>query len=145
VTVIEGDGAAWPRETTERINVNFAVVDPAAAWLDHRPPGATLVFPLAAPRPEPDQGPGRSGLGAVLLITRTGGGYAARHLSPCGFILAEGPLAGSAEMQQHLHAAFRRGGAEFVASLCRGASPPDRAWFWSPSWSLSYDKPPDGA
>ena len=141
VTVIESDGAAWPREITERIYVNFAVVDPATAWFDHLPIRGTLVFPLAAPNPEPDGRSYRSGLGAVLLITRTAGGYAARHLSPCGFVLADGPLAGTAEMQQHLHDAFRRGGAEFVASMRRGASSPERAWFWSPSWSLSYDKP----
>ncbi len=145
VTVIDGDGAAWPRETTERIYVNFAVVDPATAWFDFLPIGGTLVFPLAAPNPEPDGRSYRSGLGAVLLITRTAGGYAARHLSPCGFVLADGPLAGNAELQQQLHAAFRRGGADFVASLRRGPSPPERVWFWSPAWSLSYDKPPDAA
>ena len=143
VTVITGDGAAWPRETTERIYVNFAVVDPAAAWLDQLPIGGTLEFPLAAPKPEPDGRSYRSGFGAVLLITRTTGGYAARHISPCGFVLADGPLAGTPETQQRLHEAFAHGGAEFVASLRRGVTSPERAWFWTPSWSLSYDEPPD--
>jgi protein-L-isoaspartate(D-aspartate) O-methyltransferase len=142
VTVIEGDGAAWPRDTTERIYVNFAVVDPAAAWFDFLPTGGTLVFPLAMPTPGSGS---RSGLGAVLVISRTAGGYAARHLSPCGFVMAEGPLAGSEEMQANLWAAFRRGGVERVASLRRGVNPPEHTWFASPSWSLSYDKPPDPA
>jgi hypothetical protein len=34
-------------------------------------------------------------------------------------------------------------GAEFVASLRRGSSAPDRVWFWLPAWSLSYNQPPD--
>ena len=60
-------------------------------------------------------------------------------------MLADGPLAGTPETQERLHAAFGRGGAEFVGSLRRGPNPPERNWFWSPAWSLSYDKPPDAA
>ena len=102
--------------------------------------GGTLVFPLAAPKPG---GEFRTGLGAVLMIARTAEGYAARHLSPCGFVMADGPLAGSAEMRAKLWAAFGRGGVERVASLRRGAGPSDRDWFWAPTWSLSYDTPSD--
>jgi guanylate kinase len=133
VTVIEGDGAAYPRDTTERVYVNFAVVDPALAWFDCLPTGGTLLFPLAAPKPG---GESRSGLGAVLLITRTAQGYAARHLSPCGFVMAEGPLGGSAEMRARLWAAFGRGGIDRVTGLRRGGERSDRDWFWSPGWSL---------
>jgi protein-L-isoaspartate(D-aspartate) O-methyltransferase len=136
VTVIEGDGARFPTAAIDRIYVNFAVADPADIWLDRLTVGGRLVFPLGTPRPHPT--------GAVLLITHTRTGFAARHLSPCSFIGAEGPLAGSAEHREALRAAFLRGGVEFVQSLLRNAPPPSRCWFWCPRWSLSYDAPAGG-
>ena len=144
-TVIAGDGGAFPQAATERIYVNFAVADPVALWLDHLPVGGTLVFPLGAPSPSrPDEG-SRSAGGVVLKITRTATGYEARHLTGCSFVFASGIVAGTTAHQEVLYAAFRRGGVEFVRSLRRGPNPPpERCWFWSPAWSLSYD-PPHGA
>lgn len=81
----------------------------------------------------------------MLKITRTATGYEARHLTGCSFVFASGIVAGTTAHQEVLYAAFRRGGVEFVRSLRRGPNPPpERCWFWSPAWSLSYD-PPHGA
>jgi len=139
VSVRCGDGAVFPDAEMDRIYVNFGVALPAAAWLDRLSPGGTLVFPLAVANPEDPNA--QHGRGAVLALTRTGEGFAASFVSPCSFVRAEGALAGDGDLQVSLHAAFARGGVEFVASLRRGASPPGRCWFWSPDWSLSYDPP----
>jgi protein-L-isoaspartate(D-aspartate) O-methyltransferase len=139
VTVQTGDGAAFPTALVDRIYVNFAVARPAEAWLDHLAPGGTLLFPLAVP--PPGDPAAQHGRGAVLALTRTDSGFAAKFVSPCSFVCAEGELAGDAPLRLRLHEAFQRGGVEFVASFRRGPSPPERCWFWSPEWSLSYDPP----
>jgi protein-L-isoaspartate(D-aspartate) O-methyltransferase len=139
VTVHAGDGANWPAAETDRIYVNFAVARPADAWLDRLASGGVLVFPLAVPAP--DKPDAKSGRGAVLALTREANGFAAAFVSPCGFVRAEGPLAGDASLQARLHEAFARGGVEFVASFRRGPGTPERCWFYSEEWSLSYDAP----
>ena len=146
VTVIQGDGANWPHGPVARIYVNFAVADPAPRWIEALPEGGTLVFPLGLPaslaRGEERR---QSGNGAVLAFTRTRSGIAVRHLTPCGFVCAEGPLAGTARLQDRLNRAFARGGIEFVRSYLRPAPPsPDRCWFWSPNWALSFEEPVSG-
>jgi protein-L-isoaspartate(D-aspartate) O-methyltransferase len=144
VTAVEGDGAAWPIEEVDRIYVNFAAALPAAAWIDHLAPGGTLVFPLGTPNPGA-RGDARrqSDQGAVLAFTRTPAGIAARHLTRCAFVCAEGSLAGTPSLQESLHRAFVRGGVEFVQSFHRPPpASPERCWFWSPDWALSYDDLP---
>ena len=142
VTVLQGDGADWPREEVDRIYVNFAVADPVARWTDALAAGGCVVFPLGAPLASAT-GPRRhSGQGAVLALTRGGGGIAARFVSLCGFVCAEGPLAGAREHQDALAAAFARGGVERVRSWLR--PPPaaaDRCWFAGADWALSFDPP----
>jgi protein-L-isoaspartate(D-aspartate) O-methyltransferase len=142
VSVVQGDGADFPHAPTQRIYVNFGVAGPAPAWLDQLTPGGTLLFPLCVPSPRA-RGEDRhhSAHGAALCLTRTGAGYAARHVAPVAFVCAEGPLAGEADTQKALYSAFNRGGVEFVGSFRRGASAPARCWFWSPAWSLSYQPP----
>jgi protein-L-isoaspartate(D-aspartate) O-methyltransferase len=143
VVALREDGATWPREEVDRIYVNFAVADPPARWTELLAEGGTLVFPLAAPA-----APGwrrHSGTGAVLAITRTPTGFAVHHVSPCAFVCAEGPLAGTREQQARLAAALARPGLEFVRSYLRPApASAERCWFWSPDWALSYD-PPDAS
>ncbi len=139
VHVVHGDGAGWPPTETDCIYVNFAAALAADAWLDRLAIGGRLLFPLGVPHPDAKSEATHSAAGALLLVTRAAAGFTARHVSPCNFVTAEGPLAGSAEHRAALFAAFERGGVEFVASLRRGASPPERTWFWSPGWSLSYD------
>ncbi len=143
VTTIRSDAAEWPQGAMDRIYVNFAVADPARRWIDELSAGGTLVFPLGIP-------PGRargevqrhSGRGAVLAFTRTAAGIAARHLTPCAFVCAEGSLAGTAMLRESLDRAFIRGGVEFVRSYRRPPpASPERCWFWSPDWALSYDEP----
>lgn len=143
VTALRGDGADWPRGAVDRIYVNLAVVDPAPGWTGALAEGGTLVFPLGSPS-------GRrgacmrwhSGHGGVLALTCTGAGMAARHLTPCTFVCADGRLAGTPALQEALDRAFLRGGIEFVRSFRRPPpASPARCWFWSPGWALSYDAP----
>jgi protein-L-isoaspartate(D-aspartate) O-methyltransferase len=141
VTLVAGDGADWPDGPVQRIYVNFAVADPTACWIDNLTAGGTLVFPLgSAPSHAHGHTRRHSGNGAVLVCTRTASGIAVRHLTPCVFVCAEGRLAGTPALQDALGGAFLRGGIEFVRSYCRPPPPsPERCWFWSPAWALSYD------
>ena len=141
VTVLEGDGAEWPDGPVERVYVNFALASPAARWIDNLSEGGTLVFPLGVPTDESSGTTRRySGRGAVLAFTRTMSGVAVHHLTPCAFVCAEGPLAGTPAVRDALERAFLRGGIEFVRSYRRPApSSPQRCWFWSPDWALSYE------
>ena len=141
VTVVEGDGADWPDGPVDRIYVNFAVADPAASWIDNLATGGTLVLPLGTP-PIRARGEARrySGHGSVLACTHTASGIVVRHLTHCAFVCAEGSLAGTPALQEALDRAFLRGGIEFVRSYRRPPPPsPERCWFWSPAWALSYD------
>ncbi len=143
VTALEGDGAQWPDGPVDRIYVNFAVADPARRWIDNLPDGGTLVFPLGVPATRA-RGEARrhSGHGAVLACMRTAAGIAVRHLTPCAFVCAEGTLAGTPALREGLDRAFIRGGIEFVHSYRRPPPPtPERCWFWSPDWALSYGEP----
>jgi protein-L-isoaspartate(D-aspartate) O-methyltransferase len=146
VTVVEGDGADWPEGETDRVYVNFAIAAPAPGWIEHLSPEGTLVFPLGTPQPR-NRGEARRhpGFGAVLAFAKTPQGVAARHLTPCTFVLAEGRLAGTQEQQDALEHAFLRGGIEFVRSYRRPPPGPGRCWFWSREWALSYDVPSGGS
>jgi protein-L-isoaspartate(D-aspartate) O-methyltransferase len=137
-TVIRGDGAMYPTAEVDRIYVNFGVAHPADAWLDRLAGGGTLVFPLAVPRA--DASP-RSSRGAVLRVARSGAGFGVDFVSPCGFVTADGGLAGTSEQREKMADALARPGIEFVRSLRRGQVSPERCWFWSPGWCLSYDLP----
>lgn len=147
VTVLEGDGADWPDGPVARIYVNFAVADPAPRWIDNLSAGGVLVFPLGtSPSRGRGDAPRHSGHGSVLACTRTGAAMAVRHLTHCAFVRAEGSLAGTPALQDALDRAFLRGGVEFVRSYLRPPPPsPERCWFWSPAWALSYDAAPSGA
>jgi hypothetical protein len=49
-------------------------------------------------------------------------------------------LAGDAKAELALFQAFERGGFEFVRSLrLNESTDPMRCWYWTPTWSLSYD------
>lgn len=137
-TVRQGDAETFPDAPVSQIYVNFGVTEPAERWLRHLADGGTLEFPLCV---RGRHGREHAGSGAVLAITRRGGGYSVRLVSPCSFVMAEGPLAGNEEQGVRLGAAFDRGGIEFVRSLRWGEVCPERCWFWSPRWSLSYDEP----
>ena len=131
VQVVQGDAAAFPVTPVDRIYVNFAVADPVDAWFDQLSDGGTLVFPLGLAFQR----------GALLRITRQGAGFAARHISPCGFVGAAGRLAGDAGHQARLAAALAAGGIADVASLHRPPSSPAQAWLRTPRWTLSPEPP----
>ncbi|MFC4174328.1 protein-L-isoaspartate O-methyltransferase [Microvirga sp. GCM10011540] len=142
VTVVQGDGAEWPREEVDCVYVNFLVQRPADAWIERLALGGRLIFPLGVPRPQRSPVGGMHTLhGAGLRIERRAGGFAARWLGAAYFVCAEGALAGSPEESAALKAAFERGGVEFVRSLAwKEPGDPGRCWFSGPDWSLSYDE-----
>jgi protein-L-isoaspartate(D-aspartate) O-methyltransferase len=142
VTVIQGDGAEWPREDVDATYVNFAVGRPAEAWIEHLKPGGRLVFPLGVPRPKPSPWGGTHALhGAGLCVTRKSGGLAVQWLGPASFVCAEGRLSQPGPDRQALQAAFERGGMDFVRSLIwQENAPPGRCCFTGSGWALCYDE-----
>jgi protein-L-isoaspartate(D-aspartate) O-methyltransferase len=145
VTVIEGDGAEWPREAVDAVYVNVAVGRPADGWIEHLRPNGRLVLPLGVPRPKPSPWGGIHSLhGAGLCVTRHTGGFAARWLGPVSFVCAEGRLSPAGAEREALQAAFERGGIEFVRSLIwKESAAPGRCWFTGSGWALSYDEVPE--
>jgi len=137
VTVRHGDSADYPQGEVDRIYVNFGLGAPALRWFEHLSDGGTLEFPLCVKNRERS-----GGGGAVILATRKRAGYAARFITNCSFVMAEGPLAGDAQSIRRLDAAFRRGHVEFVRSVRLRQEFPDRCWYWRPEWCFSYDEPP---
>jgi protein-L-isoaspartate(D-aspartate) O-methyltransferase len=142
VSVITGDGEAWPTAAVDRIYVCFAVAGPAAAWTDHLAPHGTLVFPLGVSASRSGNHGCHSVYGALLALTRTDAGIGARHLASCAFVCAEGALAGTPAQQDRLRRAFAGGGAESVRSFRRPPpANPEGCWYWSPDWALSFEGP----
>ena len=129
VRVAQGDAADFPASDVDRIYVNFAVADPPRHWFDRLRPGGTAVLPLG------------TGYGAVLRVERTARGFAARFLMSCGFIGAEGALAGDAAHRARLDAAFAHGTQATVHSLHLAPDVPDQPWFRSKTWALSPAAP----
>jgi len=142
VTVLAGDGAAWPREDVDAVYVNFSVERPAEAWIDRLKPEGRVIFPLGVPWPKPSHSGGTHAMhGAGLRITRRGKGLAVQWLGRAFFVCAEGELSSPGPERQALQASFERGGIEFVRSLIwRQAALPGRCWFTGPGWALSYDE-----
>ncbi len=140
VTVVQGDGAEWPRERVDCVYVNFLVQHPAPAWVEHLVPGGRLIFPLGVPRPS--RGGGTHTLhGAGLRIERLEQGFAAEWLGPAYFVYAEGLLAEPHAESAALKTAFENGGIEFIRSLrWRRPATPGRCWYIGAGWSLSYDE-----
>lgn len=142
VAVIEGDGATLALEPVDVVYVNFAVGRPAESWIDALAPGGRLIFPLGVPGLWRGAFRRRRADGAGFLIERRASGFAATWLGGAFFVSAEGALAPSAEDCEPLHAAFDKGGMEFVRSLRWKEPPsPDRSWFIGSGWSLSYEEP----
>jgi len=143
VTLIEDDGAKWPREETDCVYVNFAVARPAAPWLEQLSSSGRLIFPLGVTRSQRARARGRlAAYGAAFLISRAPGkdAFIAKWAGQAFFVYAEGALGESEEEREALIAAFERGGVELVRSL-RWKRPPSPAgsWLIRPDWSLSYE------
>ncbi len=142
VTVVEGDGAQWPREDVDAVYVNFSVERPAEAWIDHLKPDGRLIFPLGLPRSKPSPWGGTHAIhGAGLRVTRRENGLAVQWLNRAFFVCAEGELSNPAQEREALQAAFEGGGIEFVRSLVwRQTAPAGRCWFTGSGWALCYDE-----
>jgi protein-L-isoaspartate(D-aspartate) O-methyltransferase len=141
VTVVATDGARAPTEMVDRIYVNFGVAAPAASWIERLGPDGKLLFSLGVPKPEArERFPRHAARGGALLIERKPNGYAARWLYPAYYVCAEGELAGDGDAELALHAAFERGGIEFVKSLrWKARIDATRCWYATAQWGLSYD------
>lgn len=138
VSVISGDGYAWPQEPADVVYVNFAAPQPAAAWIDKLRIGARLIFPLGVPR----EGPGAAaGLNALaLLVTRREAGYAATGLAPVSFVYADGKRENASI--DLLRRSLARGGWQDIRSLCwKTPADAQRCWLHSGDWALSFDEP----
>lgn len=135
VTVAQGDGAAAPPASVQRIYVNCAVADIPDRWLDALDPCGRLLLPLGVPDPQARGEAARhTAEAAVLAITRAPDGFEAAFDVPVSFVCADGPLAGDALLRRDLYEAFRRGGLDRVRRLRREAV--DGAWLATPRWSL---------
>ena len=140
VTVVQGDGAAWPREPSDLVYVNFAVDRPAAPWLEQLNPGGRLIFPLGTI----SRGPGMQTYGIGLHVARVGddGVHAAKSLGNAYFVRAggDGALLADGAEREALLAAFEKGG-DVLSLRWRVAPSPDHSLFVGAGWSLASDEP----
>jgi protein-L-isoaspartate(D-aspartate) O-methyltransferase len=116
------------------IYVNAGATAPIDAWLDALRPGGRLLFPLTTAQ----------GFGAMLLVTRTSSGFAAKFVAQAAFIHCSG--ARDDETAKRLAEAFKTGGLGNyqrwggmwdVNSLHRNSEPDGNCWFAGNGWWLS--------
>lgn len=144
VTVIHGDGVAYPIEPVDAVYVNFATDRPADRWTEGLRPGGSLLFQLGFPVNAPAAGGPIYGNGGAFLVRREAQGFSARYLLRTAFIFSEGDLsAGDASSSRDaLQAAFQNGRAEQVQSLIwKESIDPEQCWFVGNDWALSYQLP----
>jgi protein-L-isoaspartate(D-aspartate) O-methyltransferase len=142
VEVVQADGRNWPREPADVVYVNFAVIEPAGAWIEKLAVGGRLIFPLGVPR----EGPGIAhGLNALpVLVERRHRGYAATPLARVSFVYADGDTQRSDKHVGALKGLLERGGWDKIRSLVWNEPIDDaKCWFKGDGWALSYDAPPD--
>lgn len=134
VSVRNCSGVDGPLPECDVVYVNAGATGPADAWLDALRSGGRLLFPLTADK----------GFGAMLLVTRTEAGFAARCLCQAAFIHCAG--ARDEGTSQKLAVAFEHGGLlNFarkgpiwdVKTLHRNSTPDTTCWFAGRRWWLS--------
>ncbi|RYC32926.1 protein-L-isoaspartate O-methyltransferase [Lichenibacterium minor] len=129
-TVLAGDGGDTDFAPADVVFVNAGAVRPAPAWLDRLKDGGRLVLPLTV------HGGDTGTRGAVFLVTRRGGAFEARHVSPTRIF----PCIGGREPdgEARLADAFARGGGMDVTALHRRAPKRgDRLWLDGGDWCLT--------
>jgi protein-L-isoaspartate(D-aspartate) O-methyltransferase len=138
VTVINGDGTVALFDAADVIYVNAGATRPADAWLDRLKDGGRLVLPLTT-----EKGFSRSGglpiqrRGAVFVITRQGGDYLARWVSPVAIYPCQGMREAASE--KALEAAFEKGDWRRITRLYRRDDiPAEQCWLTAPGWRLAY-------
>jgi protein-L-isoaspartate(D-aspartate) O-methyltransferase len=143
VSVVVGDGAAWPQAAVDGVYVNYAVARPAERWIDNLAQGGRLVFPLGVPgAPRPDIGGRHSERGAALRIERRPAGFAARAVNMAFFVWAEGAL-GDLDTTEiaRLRESFETGGLGKVHSLVwKAPADAEQCWFTGDGWALCFDE-----
>lgn len=143
VELVVGNGADWPRESTDIVYVNFAVDRPADRWVEMLRSGGRLLFPLGVPAGETRTGgPVYSARAGYLMVTRTSTGFAARFLQVVSFVWSEAIPSMGHDSHARMRAALDRdGGAENVRSL-RWKTPPRAGELYGEAdWGLSTDPP----
>ena len=141
VRVLHRSGTDGPLPAVDAIYVNAGATHPVDAWLDALTPKGRLLFPLTGSEHfEPDRGRWAV-TGGMLLVHKTEqGDFAARFISPAGFIGCIG--AREDATTEALSAAFRRGDFWNVQSLRRGTMPDNTCWYAGSGWWLSTAPPP---
>jgi protein-L-isoaspartate(D-aspartate) O-methyltransferase len=138
VAVVHGDGGSVEFDAANVIYVNAGATKPSDIWLDRLKDGGRLILPLTT-----DLGFTNSDWsdmhrrGAVFLITRRGGEFHARWVSPVAIF----PCAGMRDelSERALAEAFEKGDPRRVMRLHRGDHlQSSTSWVRGPGWSLSY-------
>jgi protein-L-isoaspartate(D-aspartate) O-methyltransferase len=134
VTVQNRSGVQGPLPGCDVIYVNAGATGLMDAWLDALHPGGRVLFPLTTVH----------GAGAMLLVTKTVNGFAAKFVVQAAFIHCVG--ARDEEMGKKLLEAFKSGGLWNLAnkngvwdvrSLRRNIQPDGTCWFAGQGWWLS--------
>jgi len=142
VTVLCGDGAAYPIDPVDAVYVNFATERPADRWIEGLRSGGSLLFQLGLAM----EAPGGSiyGNGGAFLIRHEEQGYSARFLLRTAFIFSKGDLSvhEASSDRTALQAAFQDGSAEHVRSFL-WKMPIDRkdCWVIGNDWAFSKQPP----
>jgi protein-L-isoaspartate(D-aspartate) O-methyltransferase len=123
VEILQGDGATVPFAPADVIYVNAGATRPAENWLDGLKEGGRLILPLTVNRPAGTGLMAMANVGGVLGITRQGGSYPARWISPTMIFPCAGGRDPAAE--QVLAEALGRPEARAIARLIRGLHPKD--------------------
>jgi protein-L-isoaspartate(D-aspartate) O-methyltransferase len=134
-TVLQGDGSVTPFAPADVIYVNAGASRPADLWLDGLKEGGRMILMLTtqANFPTTDF---RQITGGIFLVTRRGGEFHAKFVSPVWVFPCEGMR--DAASEQALADAFAKGGFRAVTRLYRGETPSDlRPWVQAPGWSLA--------
>lgn len=136
--VLTGDGSTLPFEDADVIYVNAGATRPAMTWLDRLKDGGRLVLPLTTAKGFGVEDLNKAKIhGGVFLISRDGGEFFARWISPVAIYPCAGMRDEAAE--RALASAFAGGSIERVRRLYLGDDvPAERCWVKAAGWSLTY-------
>lgn len=131
VTVVCGNGSNVAPDSFDAIFVNAGATQVQPEWVEQLRPGGRLLVPLTVGFPGMD-----AGLGHMLMVTRSTGGYVARFVTPVGIFHCIG--ARSKNGEGLLKQAYARGDGETVRSLRRDEHPLEMScWLHASEFCLS--------